>query len=96
MFNILLFRWRSGVASSLNYVKLSSQQTSPLLIPYPSWDANTIEGDVTQGPERLGGRADAKEPTVVNGQLRDNSSVISVFRIQVDECDRLWVMDTGW
>lgn len=24
------------------------------------------------------------------------SSIISPFRLQVDECDRLWVMDTGF
>lgn len=98
LFNVVVFsclRWKSGVASSLNYVKVSSEETSPVLTPYPNWDANTIEADVSQSPERLGGRADAPEATVLDGQLRDNSSIISTFRIQVDKCDRLWVMDTG-
>ncbi|KAL9875269.1 protein yellow [Glossina fuscipes] len=27
--------------------------------------------------------------------LRDNSTVISPFRVQADACDRLWVLDTG-
>lgn len=63
-------------------------------MPYPSWDTNTIEADVSHGPDRLGGRADAPEAEKVNGQLRDNSSIISTFRIQVDECDRLWVRST--
>lgn len=27
--------------------------------------------------------------------LKDNSSVVSAFRTWVDECDRIWVMDTG-
>lgn len=27
--------------------------------------------------------------------LPSNSSIISVFRVDVDACDRLWVMDTG-
>lgn len=94
-FFVSLFRWKSGVASSLNYVKVTSEETSPILVPYPSWDANTIEADVSQGQDRLGGRADAPEAQVLKGQLRDNSSIISTFRIQVDECDRLWVMDTG-
>lgn len=62
------------------------------MIPYPSLEANTVEADVAHGQDRLGGRADAPEAQVVGGQLRDNSSVISTFRIQVDECDRLWVM----
>lgn len=87
-----LFRWKSGVASSLNYVKTTSTETSPILVPYPSLEANTIEADVSHGQDRLGGRADAPEAKVIDGQLRDNSSVISTFRIQVDECDRLWVM----
>lgn len=25
----------------------------------------------------------------------ENSRIISTFRLRVDECDRLWVMDTG-
>lgn len=40
-------------------------------------------------------RKNAKKPVAVDGQLADNSSIISTFRISVDECDRLWVMDTG-
>ncbi|KOB77206.1 Yellow-c [Operophtera brumata] len=28
-------------------------------------------------------------------ELPSNSSIISVFRVDVDACDRLWVMDTG-
>lgn len=28
-------------------------------------------------------------------ELPSNSSIVSVFRVFVDECDRLWVMDTG-
>lgn len=65
------------------------------MVPYPSWDTNTIEADVSHGPDRLGGRADAPEAEKLNGQLRDNSSIISTFRIQVDECDRLWVSSTN-
>jgi len=88
-------RWKSGVASSLNYVRLSSAEESPVLEPYPSWDANTIESDGSQTPENVGGRTDAKKAEVVETALADNSSIISTFRIRVDECDRLWVMDTG-
>lgn len=90
-----LFRWKSGVASSLNYVNLSSTESSPILKPYPSWETNTVEGDVSHEPERVGGRDGTPEAQVLNGQLRDNASIISTFRIQVDECDRLWVMDCG-
>lgn len=58
--------------------------TSPVLHPYPSWQANTI--DLSVVPE---------ESDVAAAPLADNSSIISTFRIRVDECDRLWVMDTG-
>ncbi|XP_046621388.1 protein yellow isoform X1 [Neodiprion virginianus] len=33
-------RWRSGVAASLNYIKLNDTSESPLLNPYPSWEAH--------------------------------------------------------
>jgi len=88
-------RWKSGVASSLNYVKVSSAEQSPVLTPYPNWEANTIESDGTGSGETVKGRADAKKAEVVDGALADNSSIISTFRVRVDECDRLWVMDTG-
>lgn len=89
------FRWKSGVASSLNYVDISSTNESPVLQPYPSWEANRVDSDGSQTPENVGGRTDAKKAEVVEAALADNSSIISTFRIRVDECDRLWVMDTG-
>lgn len=92
---LIYFRWKSGVASSLNYIHIDSKDLSPILIPYPSWKANTIESDGTGASENVKGRADAKKAEVVNGPLADNSSIISTFRIRVDECDRLWVMDSG-
>ncbi|NP_001161777.1 yellow-b isoform X1 [Tribolium castaneum] len=33
-------RWRSGVAASLNYIKLSDPMDSPKLKPYPNWEAH--------------------------------------------------------
>lgn len=36
-----MLRWKSGVAASLNYVTISDEK-SPILHPYPSWDANTL------------------------------------------------------
>lgn len=88
-------RWKSGVASSLNYINIDSNETSPILIPYPSWEANSLETDGFSTTQTMGGRTNAPKATVVDGQLADNSSIISTFRIRVDECDRLWVMDTG-
>ncbi|XP_050523549.1 protein yellow isoform X4 [Daktulosphaira vitifoliae] len=65
-------RWKAGVASTLNYINLDSnnKSSSPSLIPYPNFE---------------------------NNLLSSNSSerIVSVFRINVDECDRLWMVDTG-
>jgi len=38
---------------------------------------------------------DAEKAQDAGIQLKDNSTIISTFRIQVDVCDRLWVLDTG-
>lgn len=89
------FRWKSGVASSLNYINIDSKESSPQLIPYPSWQANSLESDGFSTAKTMGGRTNAPMALVVDGQLADNSSIISTFRIRIDECDRLWVMDTG-
>lgn len=94
-FTNVILRWKSGVASSLNYVKVSSAEQNPVLTPYPTWEANSIESDGTGSSENVKGRADAKKAEVVDGALADNSSIISTFRIRVDECDRLWVIRSG-
>lgn len=95
-----LLRWKSGVASSLNYITISDEK-SPVLHPYPSWEANelpvedksyTTEAESNYG----GGRTDAKAAEKADNILeKNNSTIISTFRIRVDECDRLWVMDSG-
>lgn len=92
------YRWKSGVASSLNYVKISDEK-SPILHPYPSWEANELPADAHQTEDAhytAGGRTDAK-PAEKEGNVleKDNATIISTFRIRVDECDRLWVMDSG-
>lgn len=35
-------RWKTGVASSLNYIDLNNAEESPLLIPYPSWENHQL------------------------------------------------------
>lgn len=35
-------RWKTGVASSLNYVDLNDSNESPLLKPYPSWENHQL------------------------------------------------------
>lgn len=79
-------RWKSGVAASLNFVNISDG-VSPVLHPYPSWEANQL-------PQN----SDADSASKTEGSpkmLQDNTTIISTFRVRADECDRLWVMDTG-
>lgn len=71
-------RWKSGVVSTLNYVEISENK-SPLLNPYPSWQMNYIE-DMS---------------TLQNMPDNLNLPMVSVFRVWVDVCDRLWVLDDG-
>ncbi|XP_037820661.1 L-dopachrome tautomerase yellow-f2, partial [Lucilia sericata] len=79
IFPLFFFRWKAGVASTLNYVDLNSNDKSPKLMPYPSWEANKVP----------------KEKIEDGYKLKDNSTIISTFRIHADHCDRLWVLDTG-
>lgn len=71
-------RLKPGVASALNYIKLGTGEKSPVLYPYPSWQANQL-------------------PNVSADKVfeQNNSTIISPFRVRVDECDRLFVMDYG-
>lgn len=94
--NKFICRWKSGVASSLNVFQMSDEK-SPVLQPYPSWEANTLpETEPTTESTYGGGRTDAKEAEKADNLLeKNNQTIISTFRIRADECDRLWVMDSG-
>lgn len=88
------------MASSLNYIKISDEK-SPVFHPYPSWEANELPADAhaTESDAEAnygGGRTDAKAAEKGDNILeKNNQTIISTFRIRVDECDRLWVMDSG-
>uniref|UniRef100_A0A182N8X0 Protein yellow n=1 Tax=Anopheles dirus TaxID=7168 RepID=A0A182N8X0_9DIPT len=75
-------RWKSGVAASLTYVNVSDGM-SPDLHPYPGWAENELPAE--------------RNPASDEGSkyLKNNATIISTFRVRADECDRLWVMDTG-
>lgn len=55
------------------------ENKSPELIPYPSWQMNYVEDMLS----------------LVNLPDRDDLPMVSVFRVWVDTCDRLWVLDDG-
>ncbi|XP_055596515.1 protein yellow [Uranotaenia lowii] len=78
-------RWKAGVGASLTFVNISDDSMSPLLHPYPSWEANEL-------PKMDSDEKSESSPK----QLKDNNTIISTFRVRADECDRLWVMDTGY
>lgn len=71
-----------------------------MLHPYPTWEANELPFEAQAAPaddtNYGGGRTDAKAAEKGENILeKDSSKIISTFRIRVDECDRLWVMDSG-
>lgn len=96
-FLFLSYRWKAGVAATLNYIDLSTNDKSPRLRPYPNWEANKLPIEVQPQHQKTpsGGRLDAEKATNAGVQLQNNDTIISTFRIQVDACDRLWVLDTG-
>uniref|UniRef100_A0A1S4H3I8 Protein yellow n=2 Tax=gambiae species complex TaxID=44542 RepID=A0A1S4H3I8_ANOGA len=73
-------RWKTGVAASLTYVNVSDG-ISPDLRPYPGWTENELPTERNDGSG--------------SNFLKNNATIISTFRVRADECDRLWVMDTG-
>ena len=82
----------------MNYIVASDASSSPKLHPYPSWEANQLpEVEKAESESNYGGgRTDAKEAEKGENILeKNNATIISTFRIRVDECDRLWVMDSG-
>jgi hypothetical protein len=78
-----------------------TDEKSPILHPYPSWEANELpiesnNDESTTESNYGGGRTDAKKAEKVDNILeKNNQTIISTFRIRADECDRLWVMDSG-
>lgn len=46
---ILILRWKHGIAASLAYVSLDSDNS--LVHPYPSWEANTLPVNKSKGEQ---------------------------------------------
>ncbi|CAO1395766.1 unnamed protein product [Diamesa tonsa] len=80
---VTLPRWRNGIPSTLNYFTMSNDQ-SPLLNPYPNWELNELPNENFQTND---GQTDFGEA--------NNPRLLSVFGLKVDECDRLWMTDSG-
>lgn len=78
-------RRRHGVPSSLNYVSLKSQNKhNTPLIPYPNWEMNALPDNYNSS--NFDGSSLSSS---------DRSHFVSVYRVAVDSCDRLWFIDTG-
>uniref|UniRef100_A0A1B0AF07 Uncharacterized protein n=1 Tax=Glossina pallidipes TaxID=7398 RepID=A0A1B0AF07_GLOPL len=65
-----MVRWKSGVAASLNYLDLDSEDQSPKVTPYPGWEANTILLMPTDDTESL---------------LKYNSTIVDSNRSEYDK-----------
>lgn len=46
-------RWKSGVAASLTYIKLSDSMDSPKLHPYPNWEAHKLPTSAGSDPPEI-------------------------------------------
>ncbi|XP_044759607.1 L-dopachrome tautomerase yellow-f2-like [Coccinella septempunctata] len=78
-------RRRHGVPSSLNYVSLNSQNKhNTPLIPYPNWEMNALPENYNSSNFDSSSLSSA-----------DRNRFVSVYRVAVDSCDRLWFVDTG-
>lgn len=75
-------RWKTGVGSTLNYIEISDQR-SPILHPYPNFSMNQLPSS-SSGNNDVDGNDEQQHP-----------NIISAFGIRADECDRLWVVDSG-
>lgn len=50
---ITLPRWKSGVAASLTYIKLTDPSDSPKLRPYPNWEAHQLSQTEGSDPPEI-------------------------------------------
>lgn len=68
------------MGSNLALLCISGGNKSPVLIPYPDLETNKL---ITEEEKKA----------LKDGELPHK--IGSVFRVRVDACDRLWVMDSG-
>ncbi|XP_011869929.1 PREDICTED: protein yellow-like [Vollenhovia emeryi] len=61
-------RWKKGVLSNINSFSMDDDKDSPVLTPYPNFEANNINSP---------------------------DGIVSIFRLRIDQCDRMWGLDTG-
>jgi len=73
-----------------------------LFVTVPRWKAgvpsslNYISLNTNEKSPALAPYPDLKANTLPkDGEKPEENTIISTFRVHVDECDRLWVMDTG-
>lgn len=84
----------------MNYINLANaaNEKSPKLIPYPDWPTNLIKIDgenPTDAASSTAEEAPAAPGATTTKQINNSATIFSAFQIRVDECSRLWVMDTG-
>lgn len=68
-------------------------------MPYPSWNTNFFKSEKKRHNESVGAATAANTTTneidTFQSPLDEMARIVSPFQIRVDECNRLWVMDTG-
>lgn len=67
-------------------------------MPYPSWNTNFFKSENKLNNETAAstaGNTTTNEIDTFQNPLDEMAKIVSPFQIRVDECNRLWVMDTG-
>ncbi|KYN07654.1 Protein yellow, partial [Cyphomyrmex costatus] len=105
---ITLPKWRAGIPVTLATVPRRSKTRSPKLKPYPNWQWHEPESNFEElycSKEKFSTRNLIYLTFICKSIITkycpfslfsgNCESLTSVFRVQVDECNRLWVLDSG-
>ncbi|KAG8267511.1 hypothetical protein J6590_050076 [Homalodisca vitripennis] len=99
---ITIPRWKSGIPASLTYLDVTELKSNvnSHVRSYQRLSHHGQHQEATLPPTMDSDNSPALRPYPdwASHKIYENDNttkVISTFRIRVDECDRLWVLDTG-
>ncbi|KAK6636368.1 hypothetical protein RUM43_010028 [Polyplax serrata] len=94
---ITIPRWRDGVVATLTYVKINGHMhDGHMMMHHLDHDHNDTQPSMSSSMSpALIPYPSFEENRVSLNSSSDAKPIVSVFRVWADNCDRLWVMDTG-
>jgi hypothetical protein len=81
-------RFQEGIPVTLGVVTDKKLNNNPIISPYPSWEWHKNPGSC--GRNRI-----VSVYRVLVSRAKKSLQVLSAESLQIDECQRLWVLDTG-